>query len=299
MTGGAPAGAGRGSPNPLDLLRWTFRRREGDVVRMYDYLSGVMRLATGGDMLNFGYWEGGGAAPGASPAAAQGALCGMVGRMAGLSPGQVAVDAGSGYGSPAAAWRRESGAARVVCVNTSAAQLRGSGPAPGVSPVNATATALPLRGGSADAVLAFESAQHFRPLGRFASEARRVLRDGGALVVAIPVVSDEGGEAARLGLLLSLAWTSEHYATGRVLSCLEDAGFEVAERRMIGAMVYGPMAEYYASNRRALRKKITREYPGYVEEILHRSMGRMAAASRDGAIDYLVAACRKLPAGRA
>ena len=43
--------------NPVDLLLWTFRRNENDVVKLYDALSPIMEVSTGGDMLNFGFWD--------------------------------------------------------------------------------------------------------------------------------------------------------------------------------------------------------------------------------------------------
>jgi len=39
------------------MALWTFRRNENDVVNLYNTLSPVMQLATGGSMLNFGYWQ--------------------------------------------------------------------------------------------------------------------------------------------------------------------------------------------------------------------------------------------------
>ena len=45
------------SINLVDLLLWTFRRNENDVVKLYDALSPIMEISTGGDMLNFGYWN--------------------------------------------------------------------------------------------------------------------------------------------------------------------------------------------------------------------------------------------------
>ena len=39
------------------MALWTFRRNENDVVNLYNTLSPVMQLATGGNMLNFGYWH--------------------------------------------------------------------------------------------------------------------------------------------------------------------------------------------------------------------------------------------------
>jgi hypothetical protein len=44
--------------NPLHVVLWTFRRNEHDIINLYNFLSPVMQLVTGGDMLNFGYWNG-------------------------------------------------------------------------------------------------------------------------------------------------------------------------------------------------------------------------------------------------
>ena len=285
---GRPGPGPRRPPLP-GMLLWTFRRSERDVVRMYDYLSDVMRLAAGGSMLNFGCAGGGGPY---TPAAAQGRLCSEFAGLARLGPGQDVVDVGSGYGSPAAAWCDEHRPRRIVCVNTNLGQLRGSEARPEAARANASAARLPLRDGSADRVLAFESAQHFRPLSAFVEEARRVLRPGGILALALPVMARGGAAAAaRLGLL-ALTWSSEHYPADAVLSALGN-GFSVSERRMIGQRVYGPLADYYADNRAALRERILRVYPRYVEGVLHRSLGRMKAASDGGVIDYMMVACER------
>ena len=65
---------------PLDVILWTFRRNENDVVNLYNVLSPVMQLASGGNMLNFGYWD----KSDASPIMAQNKLCDLVGNMAEL-----------------------------------------------------------------------------------------------------------------------------------------------------------------------------------------------------------------------
>ena len=39
------------------MALWTFRRNEKDIVNLYNTLSPVMQLATGGNMLNFGCWD--------------------------------------------------------------------------------------------------------------------------------------------------------------------------------------------------------------------------------------------------
>ena len=287
LTGPSPRPRRRG-PSLPDLLLWTFRRGERDVVRMYDYLSDMMRLAAGGSMLNFGCAQAGPY----TPAGAQRALCAEFAGLARLGPGQVVVDVGSGYGSPAASWCDAHGPCRIVCINTSLGQLRGSERRPAIDRANASAARLPLRDGSADRILAFESAQHFRPLSSFVAEARRVLRPGGMLALALPVMARGGAaETARLGLL-ALTWSSEHYSADAVMSAL-DGGLAVSECRMIGPRVYGPLADYYEENRAAMRERILQRYPGYVEDILRRSLGRMKAVSGGGIIDYMMVACER------
>ena len=43
--------------NFVEMLLWTFRRNENDIVNLYDSLSPIMQLSSGGDMLNFGFWD--------------------------------------------------------------------------------------------------------------------------------------------------------------------------------------------------------------------------------------------------
>ena len=68
--------------NPFELVLWTFRRNENDVVNLYNTLSPVMQLATDGDMLNFGYWS----KEITSPIDAQNRLCDEIGKIAELTP---------------------------------------------------------------------------------------------------------------------------------------------------------------------------------------------------------------------
>ena len=67
--------------NPVDLILWTFRRNEHDVVKLYDALSPIMEVSTGGDMLNFGFWDK--STP--HPIDAQKRLCTIMGDMAQIS----------------------------------------------------------------------------------------------------------------------------------------------------------------------------------------------------------------------
>lgn len=310
--------------DPVDLLLWTFRRSTADVIRMYRALSDVMRLAGHTDMLNFGCWDGGAS----TPLSAQRRLCTRLGRAAGLSGGQRIADIGSGYGAPALRWASEHDRVRIFSVNTVFEQLAerlrtgdrycsdddddyddgggvpppsagGSRPCTGseAAGINASACTLPFAACSVDRVLALESAQHFRPLSDFASESYRILRDGGRLAMAVPVVSKKGGGAphsriAKLGLL-SLTWSSEHYTEEHVVSSAVQAGFETESVERIGHLVYGPLAEYYEENRARIREDILRSYPPYVERILHMSIRKMGRASRENVIDYVLAVLRK------
>lgn len=274
------------SISPLQAIMWTFRRSERDVVNLYNSLSPVMQLATGGNMLNFGYWEGA-----HDPIEAQRRLCSLVGDMAKLSSAKMAVDVGSGLGAPAMQWKEAHGT-DVVCLNINQEQLlfAAKSDSHGISLVNATSTSLPFSDKSVDRIVALESAQHFRPLERFVSESRRVLRDGGLLVMALPVMKQGESHlkaAAKLGIL-SFTWSSEHYGLEHVKSAVAAGGFTIGDVKHIGHKVYEPLTDYYVKNRQALRESILKEYSPFIEGVLYRSLLKMKDASAKGIIDYVV-----------
>jgi SAM-dependent methyltransferase len=270
--------------NPVQIFLWTFRRSGRDVVNLYNSLSPVMQLATGGDMLNFGYWK-----EAVEPVAAQKALCSLVGEEAELGSARTLLDVGSGLAAPAAHWKSTYGLDTISCVNINYCQLAAS-KAAGAYLMNATSTLLPFRGSSVDRVIALESAQHFRPLEGFVRECRRVLKPGGMLVVAIPVVTIPSSAFLKLGIL-SFTWSSEHYRLDFVKSAITSAGFDIARSTEIGMHVYEPLADYYTLNRPALREKILQEYPSFLESVLYRSMLKMKGVSQKHAIGYAVVKC--------
>lgn len=239
-------------------------------------------------MLNFGYWEGA-----YDPITAQRNLCSLVAEIAELSPSKRIVDVGSGLGAPAIHWK-ETYNSDIVCVNTNYTQLlsatKFAGNHEGISFTNATCTALPLSDRCADSIVALESAQHFKPFGGFISESRRVLKDGGLLIMALPIMKQNEVHlkaALRLGIL-SLTWSSEHYGLEYVKAATERVGFEIRNVRHIGHQVYEPLADYYVENREALRANIISEYPSFVEKVLYKSLLKMKAASAMGIIDYVI-----------
>lgn len=270
----------------MELFFWTFRRSEKDVINLYDYLSDIMRLATNGDMLNFGYWN-----KSDTPIQAQNNLCEIFGKMARLESGQRIVDVGSGYGSPAVLWNKSYHPIEITCVNINQSQLQES-KSHKFNFTNATATSLPFVDSCVDRVLAFESAQHFKPLQDFVSESHRILRDGGVLALAVPVMTRESSiPLAKLGLL-SFTWSSEHYSKNQLLKALKQK-FQILEQQEIGLRVYGPLADYYNEHRDHIREKISGLYPDYVEAILFKSINKMKQVSKDKIIDYVLVTCQK------
>jgi len=273
------------SINFLDMILWTFRRNEKDVVNLYTSLSPVMQLATGGSMLNFGYWS----SSCTDPISAQNNLCTVFGDLAELSSGKHIVDVGSGLSAPSILWRDSFPNIFLNCININFNQLSFSGPQKNICFVNASSTKLPFANDSVDRVLALESAQHFKPLSDFIAESKRILTENGLLVVAIPVTL--GKSSFRSLGLLKFTWSSEHYSLSDVKNTIKSCGFEIKHEQLIGKSVYVPLADYYLENREQLKKSILEKYPNYVENILYKSIIKMKTASEKGIIDYVLLKC--------
>ena len=265
--------------NPVDLLLWTFRRNENDVVKLYDALSPIMEVSTGGDMLNFGYWDD----STLHPVDAQKRLCTVVGNMAEISSANTLADIGSGILGPAKIWSSQYPSLQISSVNVNFSQLASVDPG-NISKLNSTARLLPFANSSLDRVIALESAQHFKPIEDFFSESNRVLKDDGILTLAIPTATDDS-ILSNLGIL-KFTWSSEHYSQKQIIDKISQNGFDIVESKDIGKNVYSPLAEYYINNRDDLRKKILTRYSRYVEKIIFESMKKMQSASETG-IDRL------------
>jgi len=274
------------SINPLDVLFWTFRRNEQDVVNLYTTLSPVMQLATGGSMLNFGYWS----SKHIDPISAQNNLCTIFANLAELSSGKHVVDVGSGLSSPSKLWRDTFPNLNLYCVNTNFKQLSFSGRQRNIEFVNSTSTKLPFVKNSVDRVLALESAQHFKPLSDFIFESKRILTKNGLLVFAIPITTINSS-IGKLGIL-KFTWSSEHYNMDYLKNLLSSSGFTICDEKLIGTNVYNPLADYYDTNRIELKKLILKHYPRYVETILYKSLQKMKKASKEKIIDYALIKCR-------
>lgn len=287
--------------NPVDVLLWTFRRREADVINLYDTLASLMQVSTGNNMLNFGYWN----KETPSPQEAQVALCKRVAEMAEFGTARNVLDVGSGFSEPAVVWRSGFSNINIFCLNLNSTQLKfaskilktSSNPASPshlepetIGLVNSTATKFPFADKSMDRIVALESAQHFKPFSEFVSESKRVLSEKGILALAIPVVRSAGSlQIFKLGIL-SFTWSSEHYTLESLKETVSSQGFTVSSE-MIGSRVYRPLADYYMKNRERLRPRILRVYPPYVEKILFKSLQKMKQVSENDLIEYALLKC--------
>ncbi len=271
--------------NPIDVFLWTFRKNEKDVVNLYNTLSPVMQIATGGSMLNFGYWS----KEHSDPISAQENLCNVFGNLSELSAAKNVVDVGSGLSAPSKLWRDSYPTLNLYDVNINFKQLSFLKHEKNIEFLNSTSTKLPFTNNSVDRVLALESAQHFKPLDNFISESKRVLIKSGFLVMAVPITL-KNSSLGRLGLL-KFTWSSEHYGLDYLRDLISSNGFKIIDETLIGKHVYDPLAEYYVENRKLLSEKILKQYPGYMEKILYKSLLKMKKASEEKIIDYVLLKC--------
>ena len=271
--------------NLFEMLMWTFRRNENDVVNLYDSLSPIMQLSTGGEMLNFGLWD----ESTNTPLEAQMKLCDATGKMANLSNVVSLIDVGSGILGPAKKWHLDYPNLTISAVNINFNQLKNS-KSDYVAKLNSTSRFLPFADNIIDRVIALESAQHFRPLEDFLAESKRVLKDDGVLVMAIPVVNDKSSGLLDFGIL-SFTWSSEHYTYESVSSKISNIGFKILESQNLGLNVYVPLADYYFKHRNELQEKIKTKYSSSTEKILFSSLKKMKQMSELGLIDYVLLKC--------
>lgn len=254
-----------------------------------------MQLSTGGDMLNFGFWD----ESTVSPLDAQEKLCMRFADLSQLESGKNILDVGSGLSAPAFFWAEKYPDLKITSVNINYSQLISAknkhalNSSIDVRFINSTATSLPFADNSMDRILAFESAQHFKPLDFFISECKRILKSDGILSFAIPILGKDFSQPIlKLGIL-AMTWSSEHYSKNHVISTINKNNFEILEEKLIGSNVYAPLADYYSKNRDSIRKKIMKNYSSSVEKILWKSIKKMRETSEKNTIDYLLLSCKK------
>jgi len=244
-----------------------------------------MQIATGGTMLNFGYWS----TKHKDPISAQENLCNVFGDLSELSTAKNAIDVGSGLSAPSKLWQDTYPELKLYDVNINFKQLTFSKYQENIQFINSSSTKLPFINNSVDRVLALESAQHFKPLDDFIVESKRVLTPSGLLVMAVPIIVGDSS-LGKLGLL-KFTWSSEHYSLNYLKNLLISNGFKIIDEKLIGSNVYDPLADYYIENRKTLSNNILEQYPGYMEKILYKSLLKMKKASEEKIIDYVLLKC--------
>jgi tocopherol O-methyltransferase len=150
-----------------------------DVRRHYDELDLAYRRIWG-EHVHHGYWRSGRE----SAAEAAAALTTLVGERLALAPGQALVDIGCGYGATAAQFARTAGAAVTgFTVSEAQAAVARARPEPGLAFEVADWLENRLADAAFDGAYAIESSEHMADKPRFFTEAARVLKPGGRLVV--------------------------------------------------------------------------------------------------------------------
>ena len=323
--------------NSINLLLSLVRRDERAVVNLYQVFSSYARLLTGTNMINFGFWT----HETKSIKQAQLALCTLTGKLSELDSAKKIIDIGSGFLGPAEQWNLEyKFIDNLICIDINYQALKMSRVTnsrytyskkllmkPSVetnvtnskyttnhsgatmSIVNATATCLPFADSFADRIIALESAQHFKSFLQFIQESHRVLKKGGLIVIAIPVVTrpnafgmscknmilDSLRNVRVLGIL-SLTWASEHYELDQIKSIISQEHFVIKDIICIGPSVYVPLTDFYVQDRKEFRSIIMDKHSSFLkklaldiaERIVHRSALKMKQLSLSGNIDYVL-----------
>jgi cyclopropane fatty-acyl-phospholipid synthase-like methyltransferase len=240
-------------------------------------------------------------------------------------------DVGSGFSAPAVQWRSEYPHLRILCVDINYMELSTARkmvifppPPPNSSPassdrislINASSAMLPFGKDKLDMIVAFESAQHFQSIDNFLEVSRSILKPGGLIVLAIPVVdlkSLEKGEEnqnvsivkklklmKKLGILY-FSWASQQYDINTISKSIINHGYQIEEFQRIGHHVYEPLAEYYVRNRENIRRRLIQSFATYkqrmffefVEYMVYRSALKMKDLSMNGMLDYVLIRAKK------
>ena len=264
-------------------MLWTYRRQERDVRHLYDTFRDFMKLATGGEMLNFGYWN----ARCKDPLQAQMHLCQMMADFVDLKSNQIVLDVGSGDNGPAILWGNMLNPIEIICADICRNNQNHSNSS-NLNLLGSSALTLPLKDNCIDRMIALESAQHFRPIEKFLSNAFRIIKKGGILGLAVPGIMKERlswSDVKELSLL-NISWPSERHNLLALPSLLESIGFHHIETQFIGQNVYVPLADYYSAHREDIRNSVIPRYSAFVEYVIFKSILAMKRIAQNGIIDY-------------
>ena len=314
----------------VKLNLWIFNQTERDIIRLYNSLTPYVRTAVNDSndyMLNFGYWV----KNSDDPVNAQHELSAIFGKFAKFDTVEMIADVGSGFSAPAVQWRSEYPHLRILCVDINYMELSTARkmvifpPLPNSSPassdrislINASSAMLPFGKDKLDMIVAFESAQHFQSIDNFLEVSKSILKPGGLIVLAIPVVDlkllEKGEEYQNVSVvkklklmkklgILYFSWASHHYDIDTISRSITNHGYQIEEFQQIGHQVYEPLAEYYVRNRENIRRRLIqslatykqRMYFEFVEYMVYRSALKMKDLSRNEMLDYVLIRAKKI-----
>jgi ubiquinone/menaquinone biosynthesis C-methylase UbiE len=232
--------------------------------RMYDELIGVGNtLGENSLFLNLGYW----ASRPETLDEASAAMARLVATEADMSPGDVVIDVGPGFGDQDFLWINEFGPSRITGVNVSQRQIDMAaeraadlGLSDRIEYVLSSASNLPAGDASSDKVVALESVFHFPSRREFFCDAFRVLVPGGKLVATDIAPLHAMGELtkrdSRRAAAVAPGWlylpdSDKRISVSEYPELLRQAGFVNVTVRSIRDDVFGPYADYM---RERLRK---------------------------------------------
>jgi hypothetical protein len=133
------------------------------------------------------------------------------------------------------------------------------------------------------------------------SESKRVLKPGGLIVIALPIIGPKLSprpsllQLAKLGILY-FTWASEHYSLEKIKTEIKTEGFEIQNIQQIGHHVYEPCADYYIQNRSELKERLRAKAISrarsmlidFVEKLVYISAIKMKDLSQKEIIDYVL-----------
>ena len=314
----------------VKLNLWIFKQTERDIIRLYNSLTPYVRTAVNDSndyMLNFGYWV----KNSNDPVNAQHELSAIFGKFAKFDTVEIIADVGSGFSAPAVQWKTEYPNLRILCVDINYMELStarkmvifppppppSSSSSDRISLINASSSMLPFRKNKLDMIVAFESAQHFQSIDNFLEVSRSILKPGGLIVIAIPVIDlkllEKGEENQNISIvkklklvkklgILYFSWASQHYDIDTISRSITNHGYQIEEFQRIGHQVYEPLAAYYVRNRENIRRRLIqslttykqRLYLEFVEYMVYRSALKMKDLSRNEMLDYVLIRAKKM-----
>jgi ubiquinone/menaquinone biosynthesis C-methylase UbiE len=245
-------------PRTRDFARWMLDpRNRTSVAEIYETIA-TNALSETGLYLNLGFWRD----DVESVDDASTALVHLLGKAAGLKPGDRALDVGYGFGDQDAEWLRAFDPAQIVGLNitesqvaTARARMQEQGLSDRIDLRQGSATDMPVADDSFERVLALESAFHFDTRDDFFHEAFRVLKPGGRLATADILPADPAADPLTRAVQ-QLTWA----ATARTWNIpaanavrpaayarqLEAAGFRNVRITSIRDRVYAPLHRHLA-----------------------------------------------------